>query len=56
MMKKTLVALAAAAATGAFAQVSITGTIDLGVSNIDYKGAQVTTVGSNSNTTTSGMT
>jgi len=55
MMKKTLVALAAAAATGAFAQVSITGTIDLGVNNIDYKGAQSTTVGANSNSTTSGI-
>jgi len=34
MMKKTLVALAAAAATGAFAQVSITGNIDLGVRSV----------------------
>jgi predicted porin len=55
MMKKTLVALAAAAATGAFAQVSITGTIDLGVNNIDYKGAQSTTLGAANGTTTSGI-
>jgi len=55
MMKKTLVALAAAAATGAFAQVSITGNIDLGANNIDYKGAQSTTVGSNSNSSTSSI-
>jgi len=34
MMKKTLVALAAAAATGAFAQVSITGNIDLGLRSV----------------------
>jgi len=34
MMKKTLVALAAAAATGAFAQVNITGNIDLGIRNV----------------------
>jgi len=35
MMKKTLVALAAAAATGAFAQVTISGNIDIGVRNTD---------------------
>jgi len=40
MMKKTLVALAAAAATGAFAQVSITGNIDLGVRSV---GSQTST-------------
>jgi predicted porin len=34
MMKKTLVALAATAATGAFAQVAITGNIDLGVAAV----------------------
>jgi len=33
MMKKTLVALAATAATGAFAQVAITGNIDMGFSS-----------------------
>jgi len=40
MMKKTLVALAATAVTGAFAQVTITGNIDIGVRNTD---AQATT-------------
>jgi len=35
MMKKTLVALAAVAATGAFAQVSITGYMDRGYTNTD---------------------
>jgi predicted porin len=34
MMKKTLVALAAVAVTGAYAQVSITGNIDLGVRTV----------------------
>jgi len=40
MMKKTLVALAAVAVTGAYAQVSITGNIDLGVRSV---GSQTTT-------------
>jgi predicted porin len=35
MMKKTLVALAATAATGAFAQVAITGNIDLGIASVN---------------------
>jgi len=39
MMKKTLVALAATAATGAFAQVAITGTIDLGLLGINSQTA-----------------
>ena len=34
-MKKTLVALAATAATGAFAQVAITGNIDLGIASVN---------------------
>jgi len=55
MMKKTLVALAAAAATGAFAQVSITGAFDLGVNQTDFKGNVVNTVGAQNGTTTSGL-
>jgi len=39
MMKKTLVALAATAATGAFAQVAITGNIDLGLLGINSQTA-----------------
>lgn len=35
MMKKTIVALAATAVTGAFAQVAITGNIDLGITSVN---------------------
>ena len=38
-MKKTLVALAATAATGAFAQVAITGNIDLGIAAVNAQSA-----------------
>jgi len=40
-MKKSLVALAALAATSAFAQFSIDGNMDAGFQSIDYKGAKV---------------
>jgi len=55
MMKKTLVALAAAAATGAFAQVSITGTFDLGANQTDFKGTVINTVGAQNGSATSGI-
>jgi len=41
-MKKTLVALASIASVSAFAQVSITGLVDMGYGRIDYKGNAVT--------------
>jgi len=40
-MKKTLVALASIASVSAFAQVSITGLVDVGYGRIDYKGNSV---------------
>jgi len=54
-MKKTLIALAAAAVTGAYAQstVQLTGNLDLGVNSIDNKGAQVTTMGAANGSSTS---
>jgi predicted porin len=53
MMKKTLVALAVTAATGAFAQVTITGFVDRGYLNNDNSDAKkdATTIGSNTGTT-----
>ena len=52
-MKKTLVALAVTAATGAFAQVTITGFVDRGYLNNDNSAASkdATTIGSNTGTT-----
>jgi len=55
MMKKTLVALAAAAATGAFAQVAITGTIDLGIQSRDAQDTTAKTVGLAKNSTTTSV-
>jgi len=56
-MKKSLVALAALAATGAFAQVTIDGYIDRGylVTNNSNNQADTRTVASNAGTTTVGM-
>ena len=50
-MKKSLIALAALAATGAFAQssVSIDGILDAGVQQVNYKGAGNTVTGINGN-------
>ena len=52
-MKKSLIALAALAATGAFAQssVSIDGTFDVGAQSINYKGNTVTGVNGNGSAT-----
>ena len=52
-MKKTLIALAAVAATGAFAQssVQIDGVMDAGYQAIDYKGNKVNGVNGNGSTT-----
>ncbi len=57
-MKKTLIAMAALAATGAFAQSSvvITGLIDAGVNVTDYKGNSVTTTGMANGSATSNFT
>ena len=55
MMKKTLVALAAVAATGAFAQVSITGFVDRGYANNDNTDNTKDAVTIGSNTGTTGM-
>ena len=57
-MKKTLVALAALAATTAFAQstVSITGLFDVGYRTEDIKGNKVTTSAASNNTSTSNLT
>ena len=55
MMKKTLVALAAAAATGAFAQVAITGTIDLGIQSRDAQDTTAKSVGLAKNSTTTSV-
>jgi predicted porin len=46
-MKKSLVALAALAATSAFAQFSIDGNLDAGYQSINYKGNTVTGIGNN---------
>jgi len=53
-MKKSLVALAALAATTAFAQssVSITGNVDAGYQSIDYKGNKVNGIAGNGSSTT----
>jgi predicted porin len=52
-MKKSLIALAALAATGAFAQstVSIDGVFDAGVQQINYKGNSVTGINGNGSST-----
>jgi predicted porin len=55
MMKKTLVALAATAATGAFAQVAITGTIDLGIQSRDAQDTTAKFVGLTKNSTTTSV-
>jgi len=54
-MKKTLIALAAAAATGVYAQstVQITGNFDYGVSAVDNKGNMVVTTGAGNGSSTS---
>jgi len=54
-MKKSLIALAALAATASFAQssVSISGLFDLGVNQIDFKGNKVTTTGAANGSATS---
>jgi len=56
-MKKSLVALAALAATGAMAQVTIDGYIDRGylITNNSFNGADLRTVASNAGTTTIGL-
>ncbi len=50
-MKKSLVALAALAATSAFAQVSITGNFDAGLQMLDYKGTKITGLQQNGSST-----
>ena len=56
MMKKTLVALAATAATGAFAQVAITGNIDVGVTSINAQTLSSNVTGlATSNTSTNAL-
>jgi len=55
-MKKSLVALATLAATSAFAQVTITGLVDLGYNVTDFKGNKVTTAGSANGSATSNVT
>jgi len=52
-MKKTLIALAAVAATGAFAQssVQIDGVMDAGYQAINYKGGKVNGIGNNGSAT-----
>lgn len=52
-MKRTLVALAALAVTGAFAQssVSIDGIVDAGIQSINYKGNTVNDIGGNGSST-----
>ncbi len=50
-MKKSLVALAALAATSAFAQFSIDGVMDAGIGTINYKGNSVTGVYNNGSAT-----
>jgi predicted porin len=52
-MKKTLVAIAALASVSAFAQVTLTGNLDVGLQMHDFKGNAVTTsAGSNGSSTT----
>ena len=55
-MKKTLVAAAALASVSAFAQVTITGLVDMAVNRIDYKGNVVTTTGAANGSATSNFT
>jgi len=56
MMKKTLVALAATAVTGAFAQVAITGNIDLGILSLNGQTQASNTSGlANGNSSTSSL-
>ena len=55
-MKKTLVALAAASAVSAFAQVSITGLVDMGYNRTDFKGKVVTTSAAPNGSATSNFT
>ena len=55
MMKKTLVALAVTAATGAFAQVTITGFVDRGYLNTDNTANAKDAVTISSNTGTTGL-
>jgi predicted porin len=52
-MKKSLIALAALAATGAFAQssVQIDGVMDVGLTSIDYKGNKVSGIANNGSST-----
>lgn len=52
-MKKTLIALAALAATGAFAQSSVTidGIMDAGFQSINYKGTTASDIGNNGSST-----
>ncbi len=50
-MKKSLVALAALAATSAFAQFSITGLLDAGYQSIDYKGGKAAGITNNGSAT-----
>ena len=50
-MKKSLVALAALAATSAFAQFSIDGVMDAGIGSINYKGTSVSGVYNNGSST-----
>jgi len=56
-MKKSLIALAALAATASFAQSSVTisGTLDMGMNQIDFKGNKVTTVGAANGSATSAV-
>jgi predicted porin len=51
-MKKTLVALAALASVSAFAQVTITGTMDAGAQQYNIRGNSVQDVGANGSSTT----
>jgi len=55
-MKKTLVAMAALASVSAFAQVSITGLVDLGYNRTDFKGKVVSTTAAPNGSATSNFT
>jgi predicted porin len=55
-MKKTLVAIAALAAFGAQAQVTITGGFDMGIQALDIKGNKVTQTGQTNGSYTSNVT
>jgi len=55
-MKKTLVALAAVSAVSAFAQVSITGLVDMGINRTDNKGMVVNTSAAPNGSATSNFT